>query len=63
MHERTGLFLVELEDTVQAGFSSISLYTIRRFANRSQWIDAYFEGLNEKQQNLHIASEALIGPL
>ena len=31
-----------LEDTVKAGLNSVSLTTIRRFANRSRrWIDAY----------------------
>ena len=41
----------ELEDTVKAGLNSVSLTTIRRFANRSKrWIDAYIDGLNDRQQ-------------
>ena len=39
-----------LEDTVNAGLNSVSLTTIRRFANLSRrWIDAYINGLNDRQ--------------
>ena len=42
---------VELEDTVRAGLGFVSLTKIRRFANRSRrWIDAYIDGLNDRQQ-------------
>jgi hypothetical protein len=41
----------ELEETVQDGLESVSLHTIRRFANRSRkWIDSYINGLSEKQK-------------
>ena len=43
----------ELEDTVLAGLDSVSLITIRRFADQSRrWIDAYMDGLNDRQQAL-----------
>lgn len=42
---------VKLEDTVRASLESVSLTTIRRFANRSmRWIDAYIDGLDDRQQ-------------
>ena len=37
---------------MRAGLDSVSLMTIRRFANRSgRWIDAYISGLNDRQQD------------
>ena len=49
--ENCNYSFLELEHTVRAGFDSVSLRTIRRFANRARrWIDAYIGGLNEKQQ-------------
>ena len=48
--ENSSYSFAELEDTVRAGFDSVGLRTIRRFANRErQWIDAYLGGLNEEQ--------------
>ena len=39
---------VEPEHTVQAGFNSVSLLTIRRISNRARrWIEAYIGRLNE----------------
>ena len=40
-----------LEDMIKAGLNSVSLTTIRRFANRSRrWIDVYIDGLDDRQQ-------------
>ena len=39
------------EDTVKAGLNSVSLITIQRFTDRSRcWIDAFIDGLNDRQQ-------------
>lgn len=50
----------EIEHTIRAGFDSVSLRTIQRFAYRARRrVDAYLGRLNEKQQefvemqNLH----------
>ena len=49
--ENCNYSFVDLKDTVKAGLDSVSLTTIRRFANRSRrWIDAYIDGLNDRQQ-------------
>ena len=49
--ENCNYSFVDLEDTVKAGLNSVSLITIRRFANRSRrWIDAYIDGFNDRQQ-------------
>ena len=41
----------ELESTVYAAMESVSLRTIRRFAERSKrWMMAYIEGLTEEQR-------------
>ena len=49
--ENCNYSFVDLEDTVKAGLDLVSLTTIRRFANRSRrWIDAYIDGLNDRQQ-------------
>jgi hypothetical protein len=57
--ENCNYSFAELERTIRRGLDSVSLVTIRRFANRSRrWIDSYISGLDECQQGFIESAEA-----
>ncbi|KAF8243258.1 hypothetical protein K440DRAFT_530788, partial [Wilcoxina mikolae CBS 423.85] len=57
--ENCNYSFAELEGTVRHGLDSVSLDTIRRFANRSRrWIDSYISGLNKRQKEFVETVEA-----